>query len=188
MSPSPLLRDVGSVNVAPAPSQASLLLQLPLPFPKGCGQLGLAQWKRRRQGGHLWSGMPNMVSYEPQATMFVVVCFPPLSFFHPLNLPNPEATPPLQPNIGERAWATQHRRTSDSTMAKMMHLLSQPPPQLPSLSQQQQRRTNTGKSSPSMTNAGKSIQHQWIRPRRRRGETLRMGEMQRRRDKIPEQP
>jgi hypothetical protein len=51
-SPSPLLRDVGSVNIAPAPSQARMLLQPPLPFPKGCGQLGLAQWWN--QEGKKW--------------------------------------------------------------------------------------------------------------------------------------
>ena len=45
-SPSPLLRDVGSLNNASAPSEARLQPQPPLPFPKGCGRLGLAQGKK----------------------------------------------------------------------------------------------------------------------------------------------
>jgi len=73
-SPSPLLRDVGSVNIAPAPSQARMLPQPPLPFLKGCGQLSLA--RRRTRGGKKtkeWEA--PLVSYKIRAMTFVVVRF-----------------------------------------------------------------------------------------------------------------
>jgi len=49
VSPSPLLRDVGSKNNASAPSEARTPLQPPLPFPKGCGP---AQAEGKRQRGN----------------------------------------------------------------------------------------------------------------------------------------
>jgi hypothetical protein len=81
-SPSPLLRDVGSVNIAPAPSQARLLLLPPLPFPKGCGRLGLTQWwnregRKTRRGPMKWDAQHG----ELRTTNHDV--FAPLSFFHP---------------------------------------------------------------------------------------------------------
>ena len=42
VSPSPLLRDVGSTSIATAPSQARMQSQQPLPFLKGCGRHSLA--------------------------------------------------------------------------------------------------------------------------------------------------
>jgi len=73
-SPSPLLRDVGSLNIAPAPSQARMLPQPPLPFLKGCGRLSLARW-RIRGGKKTKEWEAPLVSYKIRAMTFVVVRF-----------------------------------------------------------------------------------------------------------------
>ena len=77
-SPSPLLRDVGSVNIITAPSQARVLPQPPLPFPKGCGRLKLTRRRIRRgrktrEGPMKWGA--RVMGYEIRATTIVVVCF-----------------------------------------------------------------------------------------------------------------
>jgi hypothetical protein len=46
-SPSPLVRDVGSIKTAAAPSQARTKPPPPLPFPKGCGRFTVARWRNR---------------------------------------------------------------------------------------------------------------------------------------------
>jgi hypothetical protein len=55
-SPSPPLRDVGSINAVTAPSQARKLPQPPLPFPKGCGRLTVVRQRlpaNRRDSGRM---------------------------------------------------------------------------------------------------------------------------------------
>jgi hypothetical protein len=47
VSPSPLLRDVGSLTNATAPSEARMQPQPPLPFSKGCGRLRCARGRNR---------------------------------------------------------------------------------------------------------------------------------------------
>ena len=62
MSPSSLLSDVGLSNITPAPSEARMQPLLPLPFLKGCGQLGLAQGRNeqvRGAKGDLGGGRPG---------------------------------------------------------------------------------------------------------------------------------
>ena len=84
--PSPLLRDVSSVNIAPALSQARMLPQPPLPFPKGCGRLILARWRNRRgrmmRGGPIkWEAQPGE-SWNTNHDVYRGSCFF-LSFFEP---------------------------------------------------------------------------------------------------------
>ena len=53
-SPSPLLRDVGPTDNAPALSEARMPPHLPLPFPKGCGRartLSTDEPKTEKDGG-----------------------------------------------------------------------------------------------------------------------------------------
>jgi len=57
VSPSLLLRDVGSPTNATAPSEARMQPQPPLPFPKGCGRLIFA-WCRN-WGGRKTRGGPR---------------------------------------------------------------------------------------------------------------------------------
>ena len=78
MSPSPLLRDVGSTTNVSAPSQARMQPQPPLPFPKGCGRLSLTRRRIRggrktRKGPMKWGA--RVLGYETQTTTVVVVCF-----------------------------------------------------------------------------------------------------------------
>ena len=88
--PFPLLRDVGIINTASAPSEARKE-QPPLPFPKGCGRVVLLDDDpgREDEEGEPMKWEASLVSYETRATTFVVV-----RFRYPPSL-SPSLTPPI---------------------------------------------------------------------------------------------
>ena len=67
-SPSPPLRDVGSIKIVSAPSQARLQPQPPLLFSKGCGPVSLAQ--RKIRGGRKTNETQKMS--RPEATTLMM--------------------------------------------------------------------------------------------------------------------
>jgi len=88
MSPSPLLRDMGSSNIAPAPSEARMQLLPPLPFPKGCGWLGLARGRNggvRGAKGDIGGGRPSGYVVKTGYN----VCLSPFFSHHFFSQPQP---------------------------------------------------------------------------------------------------
>ena len=87
-SPSPLLRDVGSVNIVTAPSQARMLPQPPLPFPEGCGRLTIARRRnrgRRKMREDPESGRPRWYITKTNHD-FGRSSFPPIPLSHSTDL------------------------------------------------------------------------------------------------------
>ena len=90
---SPPLRDVGSIHIASVPSQARMLSQPPLPFPKGCGRHSLA--RRRIRGGRKTRGTHEVGCPNGELrNMSHDIC---RGSFSRSPLPNPSLTPLVLP-------------------------------------------------------------------------------------------
>ena len=96
MSPSPLLRDVGSNPITSAHSHMWTLLHLPLPFPEGCRQLKLTQ--SRNGGGRYTRGDPGngrpmqcITKHKPRHLLCSFSSFMLIPFHRPL-FPNTGVT------------------------------------------------------------------------------------------------
>ena len=107
MSPSPLLRDVGSINSTSTPSEARLQSQLPLPSFEGCGWVSVVfgrnrEW-RRREKGNTGKGRPIwcITKHEPRHLSWFVfaICLsiPLTHALHPPSLMTTASTNTILP-------------------------------------------------------------------------------------------